>query len=658
MKIACHLLGFFLFIPCALAEEETQELGPLVVEALRGSVLPEHFAGNASVIASETIAKAGARSLADLLTMEGGVRITSTSGNSSGGEVHLRGFGENSASRVLVMIDGRPINRPDLAGVSLLEVPLSRISQIEILRGSQTARFGDHAVGGVINLVTKSPDQPRTSVEVAAGSDNHSLVRLSHSGRYMDQGIAFDSERNFSHGWRENSASELQTAALRWDREIRKGTELNAGFSWADEFTGFPGPLSTEDYHKNPQQSIYTQAGQADFYFSEKRTLGGDATLQFGKGQDLTFEIPLAFTTRDQSWNLGPGSHTGNLLETLSINPVLRLGKEKWSLDLGLKLQQDELSIDQYAQISRITRTGAASLRRREAGAFSAFEWQPADNWHLNAAARWQTSKIDATARNFTFPADESLNFSRMNNEANEAYQLGVRWEPTKDLGAWLRYDQLYRLPSTDEIASYQGFPLTVPFNDQLTAETGFNLELGAGYVMGAWTFRANTFLQQLDGEIAYDYLQNLNVNFANTRRVGTEVTVGYETKLWNANIHYTWLNAKYRDGKFTGTDIYLVPNHELSATVALHPHPKVTIQGEYQFIGSSYEGNDFSNEAEQLPAYSVANLLLRYEPQPGLSFYLRANNLLDEAYATVKFSGVWYPAAGRSLQAGIRYEF
>ncbi len=658
VKFAHHLIGLLLLTSFASAEEATQELSPMVVEASRGSVIPAHFPGNAQVISSETIANAGARSLGDLLANEGGIRITSSSGNSSNGEIHLRGFGENSASRVLIMVDGRPLNRPDMAANSLLEIPLSRVSKVEILRGSQTARFGDHAVGGVINIVTHSPDKPRTALETAAGSEDYSLFRLSHDGRYQGHGLAFDYEHNVTDGWRENSASELQSAALRWDHEFHHGLELESGISWADEFTGFPGPLSSEEYRKNPRQSIYSQAAQAKFYFSERETLGADTTLFFGKGSDLTLEIPLSFISRDQSWNFGPGSHTDNLLETFTLSPVLRLGREKWSADIGVKLQQDDLSLTQFAQISRSTRTATAMLKRHEAGIFSTADWQPAAHWHLKAAARWQTSEIDATARSITFPDDDSLNFSRRNDEQNQAYQLGIRWEPTRDLAAWLRYDHLYRLPSTDEIASYQGFPLSVPFNDALTAETGFNLELGGEYALNGWTFRTNTFFQQLDREIAYDYLQNLNVNFANTQRMGAEMHIGYESKLWNANLHYTWLNAEYRDGEYAGKAIYLVPNHELAATIAVHPHPKLTLQGEYQFTSASYEGNDFTNQAEKLPAYGVANLLLRYQPRSDLSFYLRINNLLDESYATIKYSSVWYPAAGRSIQAGIRYEF
>ncbi|NJR42580.1 MAG: TonB-dependent receptor plug domain-containing protein [Akkermansiaceae bacterium] len=243
------------------------------------SVIPNYFPGNASVISEEEITKSGAKSLADLLNNQGGVRITSFSGNASGGSVSLRGFGENSSSRVLILVDGRAVNRPDIASVSLQEVPLSRIDRVEILRGSQTARFGDNAVGGVINIITKSADQPRSSIETALGSDRYSLVRLAHDGRYFGNGIALDYERNFSDGWRENAFNELESASFRWDREIQKNQELRAGFSWSDELTGFPGPLSEEEYRENPRQSIYQNNGDADQYFSRQKSQRIDASF-------------------------------------------------------------------------------------------------------------------------------------------------------------------------------------------------------------------------------------------------------------------------------------------------------------------------------------------------------------------------------------------
>jgi iron complex outermembrane recepter protein len=221
-----------------------------------------------------------------------------------------------------------------------------------------------------------------------------------------------------------------------------------------------------------------------------------------------------------------------------------------------------------------------------------------------------------------------------------------------------MRYDRIYRLPATDEIAAYQGFPLTVPFNDQLHAETGHGLELGGEWQPGRWTLGANGFGQWLDGEILYDYVKNLNVNLAQTRRLGVELNAGYHGDLWEASLRYTWLTAQFTDGLYLGHDVYLVPAQHLSAVVVCHPRSELTFQAEWQVTSESYEGNDFLNNREKLPAYQVTNLLMRYEPKPGLSLYLRVNNLFDEHYATVKYSGVWYPAAGRQFQVGLRREF
>ena len=651
LSIAIFLLS------SAFAAEEPESLSEIIVEADADTVIPSHFAGSSTVIDEKEIAEAGVRSVADLLATKGGIRLSTTSGNTSGAAVHLRGFGENASSRVLVLVDGRPINRPDMGGVSWLEVPVSRLERVEILRGSQTARFGNNAVGGVINLITKDGGKISTVVEGAGGSDGSMLARASHQGTYEGHGISFDLERNFTDGWRDNAASELESAAFRWGKDLAQGAGANFGVSWADEFNGFPGPLSKDRYLLNPRESIYALAGQADQYFNEQRRWSADSSLMLGKGGDLSFELPVSFTRRDQEWNFGPGMHSDNLLETLTVSPRMMAQGEGWSAEAGVQYRHDSLDLDQFSEIARINRTTAAQLSRDVLGLYAAGEWEPWKDWHLHASARWETSEVDASARSFAFPQDPDLNFSHGNEETNQAYQAGLRWEPDDDVSAWLRYDRLYRLPSIDEIASYQGYPLSVPFNDELHAETGHNVELGAEWTPGPWMLRMNGFAQWLEGEIIFDYLQNLNRNLADTRRIGLETAAGYQAGIWDAQVHYTTLAAEFRSGPYEGKQVYLVPKHELSATLACRPIACVMMQAEYQYISDSFEGNDFQNAQEKLPSYGVANLLLRYEPKPGLSIYARVNNLFDEHYATVKYSGVWYPAAGRQFQIGIRRE-
>jgi iron complex outermembrane receptor protein len=640
-----------------VAGSRAEELEEIVVEAEADSVVPPHFAGSATVIDEREIAESGARSVADLLAARGGIRLSSSSGNNSGSAVHLRGFGENASSRVLVLVDGRPINRPDIGGVSWLEVPLARVGSIEILRGSQTARFGDNAVGGVINLITKEGGKRATILEAAGGSDGYTLARLSHQDTYAGNRIAFDLERNFTDGWRQNAESELESAALRSGRPVASGAELELGVSWANERNGFPGPLGKDRYLLAPRESIYERAGVADQYFSEQSRWGADANLILGKKGELSFEMPLTFAHRDQEWNFGAGMHADNLLRTFTAAPRLSAAGERWSGEAGVQYRYDSLDVSQFSEIARVNRTAQAELGRETVGIFVSGEWEPWKNWHLGVATRWETTQVDASARNFASPSHPDLNFARGNDETNRAWQVGLRWEPQEDFSSWLRYDRLYRLPSVDEIASYQGYPLARPFNDQLRAETGHNIELGSEWSPGDWRFRLNGFAQWLEGEIAFDYVQNLNVNLADTRRLGVESSIGYSRGIWDADLHYTNLIAEYESGPYAGKQVYLVPRHELTAGLACRPVERVTVQAEYQYIGDAFEGNDFQNTQEKLPSYGVTNLLLRYEPKPGLSLYLRVNNLLDEHYATVKYSGVWYPAAGRQFQLGIRRE-
>ena len=638
--------------------EDEGVLDEVVVENSEDSVLPAHFAGSATVIGEEEIAGSGARSIADLLATQGGVRFTSTTGNTAGGEIHLRGFGANSASRVLVLVDGRRVNRPDMASISWLEVPIGRISRVEILRGSQTARFGDNAVGGVINIITKDGGKTSTVVEGAGGSDGYALARMSYQDSIDGNDLAFDLERNYTDGWRQNAASELESAALRWGKELTKELRANFGISRAEEFNGFPGPLSTERYLLDPRQSIYALAGQANQYFSEQKTWAADGSVTFEPGRDRAFELPVSFLRRDLAWNFGPGFHTDNRLDTVQLSPAWTIARESWSAEIGVPYRHESLDLAQYSEIARINRTSEAGLTRDILGVFAAGRWEPWQGWHFEASGRVERSQIDASSRSFVFPNNPALNFSRSAGETNDAWQAGVRWEPRETVSAWFRYDRLYRLPSTDEIASYQGFPLTVPFNDQLRAETGHNLELGGEWTPDAWTFRLNGFAQWLEGEIAYDYLRNLNVNLADTRRLGVESSLGYQAGVWDASLHATLLSAEYESGPYAGKDVYLVPDQEITAILACRPSDRLTLQAEYQYIGSSYEGNDFLNNQPKLPSHGLTNFLARYEPKPGLSLYLRVNNLFDERYATVKYSGVWYPAAGRQFQLGIRREF
>lgn len=650
-----------LIVSCAtslFAQESQIVLPPLTVTGLRGSVMNEYFAGNATTIDEVAIRKSGVRSIAELLESQAGVRITSTMGDRARGEIALRGFGENASSRTLLLLDGRPLNRPDMAAVNLQEISLARVARVEVLRGSQTARFGDNAVGGVINIVTQqAQEKPWTRVETSVGSNDWWMGRWNHASTLGGTQMTVDGEVNHDGGWRENSQSESRTISLGISRKMLDQVRMHSSFSYNEQEGFFPGPLTTEQFRQNPRQSIYS-GNFPEQYGSEQVSYRADFVANIDKTTLGNIEIPLSWNRRNLNWNMGPGAHADTILDSIVITPVVRQSDEKWSLEQGLDLRVDRLGVDLFRDFARTLPRSESTLQRATIAPFTFVDVAVGNDLHWQSAARAVWKVVDASLRDIRRPNDPQLNFDRTQRESNAALQSGIRWEADEQAAWWLRYDLLYRLPSMDEMAAYQGFPLSQPFNDQLEAEKGHNWECGAEWRGEEWLLKANAYAQWIDGEILYDFVKNLNVNFADTRRLGGEVEIKWEGKFFTAGMIYQAVDARFSSGTFSNQFVPLVPRHGLTSSLEIRPYTHCSLRLEHLWQSAAPEGNDFANTQRELPAYQIMNLTWRHQVTDDFSWHVRMTNFWDEDYATLKYSGVWFPAAGRQIQIGMHYDF
>ena len=71
--------------------------------------------------------------------------------------VSLRGIGPSGVSRTLVLLDGVPFNDPFGGWISWARVPRPSIERIEVVEGSAASLFGNYAMGGAINILTRTP---------------------------------------------------------------------------------------------------------------------------------------------------------------------------------------------------------------------------------------------------------------------------------------------------------------------------------------------------------------------------------------------------------------------------------------------------------------------------------------------------------------------
>jgi iron complex outermembrane receptor protein len=129
---------------------------PIVLTVSR---MPQSLAdapGAVTVLDRETIRATGYRQLPDLLRLVPGFNVGYLRGWQA--SVAYHGFAGQLSSRVLVLIDGRPINGEFLSGaVDWLSQPLAidDIERIEVLRGFNPAAYGSNAFLGVVNIITR-----------------------------------------------------------------------------------------------------------------------------------------------------------------------------------------------------------------------------------------------------------------------------------------------------------------------------------------------------------------------------------------------------------------------------------------------------------------------------------------------------------------------
>lgn len=644
--------------------EEAVELAPFAVEAYSLPFSVESFPGSTEVMTEARWKGLGVQCLSEVLATEANVTMRSFSGNASSAEVDLRGYGENSGLRTLILVDGQPLNRADMGAPSWLEVPLSRIAQVEILRGPQTARFGNHAVGGVINIITRldRADEPVTELEVGAGSYESYWSRIHHSRSLGPGAVSVAAESTTTDGYRVNSGYEASSASLNYAQTWQGGVTLRTGaFFLADEVE-FPGPASSSGagFPDDPQSSVYGDS-PVDYFGNTRKIDVFMALLVPFSMEGHRLEVRSGLGGRDVQWNFGTGSHANNRQLTWRLTPEWSWeGADDARLGVGVSAHGAHVEFDLFKEIDRINLVSEAELDSASLSVFAYGEKPFATDWTLLGAVRFEENSLSGRLNNIKRPTDPRQNFDRERTSGGWAAQLGINWQPVEGWRGWLRYDRLYRFPVIDEIASFQGMANDTPFNDKLDPEVGDNLECGFEWQGKKGGISANGFIQRLLGEIAYiDYvyddgkLNNLNVNLDDTRRLGVELSAHVLFGGWKGQIAYTRLSATFTEGEDAGRFIPLVSPHSLSASVDTPAWAGLRLRAEALYRHRMYEGNDDHNIEPPLPGWTVVNLSLRWKATRQLSAFFRLNNLFDRDYAALKYSGSWYPDPGRNVRIG-----
>ena len=159
---------------------------PVQLAELAAAAAPA--SGGVTSIDRAAIAQSGASDLGDILQQQGGVVVTRAGGPGSPATASIRG---SSANQVLVLVDGVPQNQAVSGSADLSLVRLDNVEKISVVRGAQSARYGQQALGGAIVVETRRPVGVEAQAEVGAGSYGaRALSGRASVGRNTARGVA------------------------------------------------------------------------------------------------------------------------------------------------------------------------------------------------------------------------------------------------------------------------------------------------------------------------------------------------------------------------------------------------------------------------------------------------------------------------------------
>ncbi len=139
----------------------------------------------------------------------------------------------------LVLIDGMRMASSIKGSVDFNQIPVNSIERIEIIRGARATLYGSSAIGGVINIITKT-DKERANVSATVGSLDHHAINGAWATKLGDKG-----HLSGAAGYESNDGYNVHpTASNRGDQHGFTGRNAQLGYShrwnasWSADMTG------------------------------------------------------------------------------------------------------------------------------------------------------------------------------------------------------------------------------------------------------------------------------------------------------------------------------------------------------------------------------------------------------------------------------------
>jgi outer membrane receptor protein involved in Fe transport len=682
------------------ATEGNTTLAPVTVTGTREQTLLSETPSAVGIISRQAIEQNRPSHPQQLLGQIPGVAIGVTNGE---GHTTAIRHGFTTSPLYLFLEDGIPIRATgNFNHNALYELNIPSAGGVEVVRGIGSALYGSDAIGGTINVLTRTPRE-KAGADLSIETGSFGWARLLggiDSGRIGRSMLRADLNITHTDGWRQRTAYDRQSANLRWDYEWDDATLIKTifGATHIDQQTGANSPLPESMYLNSPTTNLRSPA----YRIVDAVRLSSAIERDIGQGQTLTM-TPYFRDNRMElngTFNFScsgtPAVCTGRIEDTAVQSFGLMLRYRKNIDDAARTRVISGVDLD-YSPSRRaedritLSSTGSGAARNftgydiagrsyeykvlyQSVAPYAHIETSPIENLRITTGLRYDYARFEldnllsaSTYANGFFQLPDSVrSFARLSPKLGATLQLN----PSSHLFA--SYNQGFRTPSENQLfrsgvaASSAGAASAANAALNLRPILAEQYEIGVRGTEAAWNYELVAYLlQKRDDLLGFRDSSGVTIqtNNGTTRHQGVEFGLGRAiNSMWRIDAAAVYAKHQYLDWAVNATTNY--SNKEIEASPRLLSNVRLTwvpVQGtfaqlEWVRVGSYFLGP--SNTEGKYTGHDLFNLRVSQQLDDRWTLFGRVLNLADVRYAdSAQVSSavpVYSPGLPRAVYVGL----